>query len=249
MDSSFGKDSEDAMGRDRKQEQLSNPFYLAESDDKVNVENKDIFGNEEHNQNIGKPVSIVKVKNSSKSRDDIVDLIESEPSTTSNKERKKKKHKKHKTLVKKVKVLDDEVIVQPDPPQSNLELKKTMSPSVSSNLHSLKSRNSNSIFLQTKSKLGSFNFKSDETNDLNVIESEQLELEKIKQKFQEQSLEDQQPVADDNDDDEEVIIIKKKKNKSKKKSKNKNKNKNKDKIEEFEGDHEDNNNNEVSETQ
>ncbi|KAK5778967.1 hypothetical protein RI543_003586 [Arxiozyma heterogenica] len=231
-DNPFSNYNDDATIKNRKEEQLSNPFYLTESDDKANIQGNDIFEHQEYNSHVDELVTIVKVKNTITPSEHVAQSIESELITTSNKEQKKK-HKKHKKLMKKVKVLDDEVIVQPDQSQLELESKKSRSLSPIPNLYSMKPRNNNGIFLQTKSKLGSFNFNKDEINDLNVIESEQLELDKIRQRFQEQSLEDQSTM---NDGDEEVIIIKKKRDKSKKKSKTKKKSKSKDEIKQIEAD-------------
>ncbi|CAL9734003.1 AP-3 complex subunit delta [Monosporozyma servazzii] len=220
-------DDFDKDKKDRKQEQLSNPFYLTDNNGKHPNEERDVFSNEGDSVHTNEQMNMIKVKDSLESNIPIIGNANDIVDSTSD---KKKKKQKSRTKVKKFTVLDDEVIVQTDP---SSDVKKSAVPS------SIKVKGGGAIHLQTKSKLGNFDFTKDDTSDQNIIDADELELDKIRQKFQVQSL-DQPEVASEvngDDGDEEVVIIKKKKKKTKSKKKKKNHSK-KDEIEPPEPQHE-----------
>lgn len=208
-------DDFDKDKRDRKQEQLSNPFYLADNKGKHPNEERDVFSYQDDNVQVNEHMNMVKVKDSVDSNDAVVGNLNDIVASTSD---KKKKKQKSRTKVKKVTVLDDEVIVQADP-------RSDASKSVAPSSIKVKAGGGNTIHLQTKSKLGNFDFTKEGTSDQNIIDADELELDKIRQKFQAQTLDQPQVASDVNGDDgdEEVVIIKKKKKKSKSKSKHKRK--------------------------
>ncbi|CAL9729050.1 AP-3 complex subunit delta [Monosporozyma unispora] len=201
--------------KERKQEQLSNPFYLTDNTVKHNNEERDVFSNADGNEHVNEQMNMVKVKNSISPEIPTVEMFSHDAAAT--KDKKKKMHK-HKTKAKKVKVLTDEVFVQPGLSEFRQNVRKSSNPS------SIKVKGGNAIHLQTKSKLGNFDFSKDEINDQKAIHDDELELDKIRQKFQAQTLNQPQISSDNNgndDNDEEVVIIKKKRKKGKGKHKKK----------------------------
>ncbi|CCF60393.1 hypothetical protein KAFR_0K00380 [Kazachstania africana CBS 2517] len=121
----------------------------------------------------------------------------------------KEKKKKHKKKAKKVKVLSDEIVVDSNTSDMN-EGKRIQVP------HSLSKSPEHKINLKTHSKLEDYDFSHNalanvSDRDPNKIE-DQAELEKLREKFANQTLEKQNDV--DDDDAEEVIVIKRKKKKA-----------------------------------
>lgn len=181
---------------ERRKEALSNPFYLDQSIGNGNHDNlNDILATDnDQREKTPNAIDIIKINSN---KDEI------------SHEAVKAKHKKKKKKTKKVKVLADQTIVIPG--VSNISTyNKNINSTSPSSLPS-----SNKISLRTHTKLEDFDFAEQNKND----SDEDQELEKLRSKFEEQIIKEDNL---NNSEGEEVVVIKKKK---KKKSKSKSKSK------------------------
>lgn len=203
----LSKEERDELERRKKEERQSNPFYLAEEDVAGGSNKKDLLDFTQDDVQEEQSSNVIRLNRTTN------------VATPDVPEKGKPKGKKKKRSSRRVEILPDEV-VQPaseDFRAGGPDVKPTRSsPSISS-----MSSSHNKINLRTHNKLESFDFSkpkySSEAVDVGAEGSgnhdEQLELEKLRQKFANQGLAE----SNDGNNDEEVVIIKKKKKKSSKK--------------------------------
>lgn len=205
--SSAFKEAETESDPFMKEEKESNPFYLAdENEEKNNVADLLDFTDSKNTPESSVFISLTKHDSPQKTNESI------------SKGEKKKKKKKSTTKVKKrVEIIPDEIVTDNEllaTQQSNPNL--ITSNNSSSTINSYKGK----INLKTNTKLANFDFfKRNDTDSLSPsnIDAEagvedQIELEKLRSRFGNQSLGHTQA-----GEGEEVIVIKKKKKSAKKK--------------------------------
>ncbi|SJM83715.1 related to AP-3 complex subunit delta [Zygosaccharomyces bailii] len=193
----------------RKEERESNPFYLSREEDYTGKQNSHLLGSigKEDNESENNMIRVNRDNDPENhmirlNRD--VDAVEKDNAGIT-KSRKKTK--------KRVHVLSDEVLMDDNP--------KSPSPSVRS-LSTTASSARGKISLRVPTKLENFDFSKPTLSSQNEssewkseeVSEEQLELEKLRQKFEKQSLTINE-AATGNDGD--TVIVKKKKKKSNKK--------------------------------
>ncbi|QLL30326.1 hypothetical protein HG536_0A01430 [Torulaspora globosa] len=207
-DWALSKEEKEELERRKKEERQSNPFYLAEEEVQART-NNDLLDFEEnaHDEQSANVIRLNRTAN-------VTGPDEFDKSQT--------KSKKKKRSTKRVEILPDEVIQASNGdatiPGSDMKPSRS-SPSISSLTSSNKKIN-----LRTQNKLENFDFSKPKASSVllgNAAEAsgsqdEQVELEKLRQKFANQAL---VGPTDGNSDEEVVVIKKKKKNSSKKKRK------------------------------
>lgn len=179
----------------KKEERESNPFYLPRDED--------------HKSKKGSHSLVSNDREDGELESNAIRLSRNAEGSE-NKDARKKSKKKTK---KRVHVLSDEILIE-EKPQSPSSSVKSLSTTASSAR--------GKISLRMPTKLEYFDFTKPAASSQNgsselrseSVSEEQQELEKLRQKFEKQSLEIDEPPKDD---DEETVVIKKKKKKSSKK--------------------------------
>ncbi|CCK70251.1 Apl5p KNAG_0D05120 [Huiozyma naganishii CBS 8797] len=177
----------------RRQEQLSNPFYLTEESEGTKATTNDLLSLDSNDSSKREDLTLIK-------------LASENLTANAGKTGERKKRGKAKRAV----VLADEVVIEPNPRADSTTLHQKVA---------ALNKSDRGINLVTQSQLSSFDFsKKGDDRELDDAENE-AELEKLRKKFAAQSL-DTSNVSEPVEDQEEVIVIKKKKKSKKKKKKN-----------------------------